>query len=684
MNESILNGLLNLFAVFASIVKINPEQAYKAVYSYLSSHFGVRDHKEHIELYTALRDMYDDSVIPVDKEMIIRNVCAQMQVKLTQEEQLLMLMRFIEFAYSNSQQFKEHILLFRLVARLFNISDEEFKEALVFISGGDYPSILTIDSNPEESDNHIYSEGLEGYIRVLYLDRFEKMIFTYYGTGMVLLNDNPVTPGMFYSWQHSSVIKSPLFQPIYYSDLLAVFNHLENKELVYLSGRDINFTFPNSRNGIHNFSFDLCSGQLTAIMGGSGVGKSTLLGILNGNICPDEGEVTINGHSLQTPEARRLIGFVPQDDLLIEELTVYQNLWYTARLCFDKLGDEELAGKVDSVLKDLDLKEIKTLRVGSPLNKTISGGQRKRLNIALELIRESAILFLDEPTSGLSSSDSEKVITLLKEQTHRGKLVVINIHQPSSEIYKLFDRLWLLDKGGYPIYDGNPIEAITYFKQAAKYTDPYTSVCDVCGNVNPELILNIIDSKRFDDSGNQTSLRKFTPEEWHNKYLQKRPAFNAVDITPLPENEQQQPPRWKQFLLFLERNVKTKLTNTQYLLIALLEAPILAVIVALLSRYMKDTGYTLWSNKNFISYIFMAVIVVTFIGMSISAEEIIKDRSLLKRERFIRLSRGSYLFSKIFYVFCISGIQTFLFILIGNAIIGVGWDMFLPGGVFYG
>ena len=86
------------------------------------------------------------------------------------------------------------------------------------------------------------------------------------------------------------------------------------------------------------------------------------------------------------------------------------------------------------------------------------------LNIALELIREPAILYLDEPTSGLSSSDSEKVIMLLKEQTHRGKLVVVNIHQPSSEIYKLFDCLWLLDRGGYPIYDGNPIEAITYFQ----------------------------------------------------------------------------------------------------------------------------------------------------------------------------------------------------------------------------
>lgn len=265
---------------------------------------------------------------------------------------------------------------------------------------------------------------------------------------------------------------------------------------------------------------------------------------------------------------------------------------------------------------------------------------------------------------------------LLKEQTHRGKLVVVNIHQPSSEIYKLFDRLWLLDRGGYPIYDGNPIEAITYFKQAAKYTDPDISVCSVCGNVNPELILNIIDSKKIDDSGNQTNIRKFTPEEWHAEYLASRPAFSPVEEEALPKNQQKKPSWFKQFLIFLERNIRTKLTNKQYLTITLLEAPLLALIVALLTRYMDGDEYTLLANKNFVSYIFMSVIVVSFMGLSISAEEIIKDRTILKREHFLRLSRSSYLTSKMVYLLAVSGLQSLLFIGVGNAIIGVGSEMF--------
>lgn len=677
MNETILNGLLNLFAIFASVVRIEKEQASRAVHSYLSSHFGVRSHKEYIELYNALCDMYDDSLFEIDKEQVVRNICEQMKVKLRSEEQLLLLIRFLEFAHTNSSEFENHLSLFRRIADIFGIPHGEFNDALAFITGTSSPSLLTISGEEQIDGHHIFRKGMDGAIRVFFIRRFDKQIFSYHGSGQVFMNDIPLSPDMFYTWQHSSVLKGPLFLPVYYSDLLTVFNKNEQKEVISLCGREINFTFKNSQNGLHNFSFNLESGQLVAIMGGSGVGKSTLLGIMNGGIVPDQGSITVNGYSLTTPEARQLIGFVPQDDLLIEELTVYQNLWFTARFCFADLSDEEIRKRVDAVLKDLDLLEIKALEVGSPIRKTISGGQRKRLNIALELIREPAILYLDEPTSGLSSTDSEKVIMLLKEQTHRGKLVVVNIHQPSSEIYKLFDKLWLLDRGGYPIYDGNPIEAITYFKQAAKYTDPDISVCSVCGNVNPELILNIIDSKKIDDSGTETNIRKFTPEEWHEKYISSRSHFVVVNEQPLPANRQKKPSWIRQFGIFFERNIRTKLTNRQYLGITLLEAPLLALIVALLTRYMDGEEYTLLANKNFVSYIFMSVIVVTFMGLSISAEEIIKDRTILKRERFLRLSRSSYLTSKMVYLLGVSGLQSLLFIAVGNAIIGVGSEMFM-------
>ncbi|WP_455624899.1 ATP-binding cassette domain-containing protein [Parabacteroides sp.] len=678
MNETILNGLLNLFAIFASLAKIEGGQARKAVNSYLTSHFGIRSHKEYMELFDEVQSFYDNPEFDIDRESVIINVCNQLKPKLMAEDQLLLLLRFMEFAHGNSEGLNKNLAIFHKIASIFNIDTESFDNLYAFVVGKKSSSILTINADDNDKDiNHIYRKGLEGEIRVLRLAQFDRMVFVYQGNGRVFMNDIPLTPGIFYGWQRSSVIKSPLFLPVYYSDVLDAFNQNEHKDRILLTGRNIEFRFKNSENGMHNFSFNLESGQLVAIMGGSGVGKSTLLSILNGNITPQEGSICLNGHPLNDPECKQLIGFVPQDDLLIEELTVFQNLWYTARLCFANLTDKEIEDRVNTILEDLDLSKIRDLAVGSPIRKTISGGQRKRLNIALELIREPAILYLDEPTSGLSSTDSEKVIMLLKEQTHRGRLVVVNIHQPSSEIYKLFDRLWLLDTGGYPIYDGNPIEAITYFKRIANYTDQDISVCGTCGNINPELILTIIDAKKIDDCGNQTNIRKITPKEWHESYVASRPRFPEVKSSPLPPNHQQKPSLWKQFCIFLERNIKTKLTNKQYLCIALLEAPLLAVIVALLTRFVPDEGYSLLANKNLVSYIFMAVIVATFTGLSISAEEIIKDRTLLKRERFLRLSRGSYLSSKIFYLFCISAIQSLLFIAVGNVLIGIGSEMFL-------
>src|SRR4030042_1978712 len=169
--------------------------------------------------------------------------------------------------------------------------------------------------------------------------------------------------------------------------------------------------------------------------------------------------------------------------MLIEELTVYQNLYFNARLCFGGYNEEQLKYTVEKVLLDLDLYEIKDLQVGDPMNKKVSGGQRKRLNIGLELLREPIVLFVDEPTSGLSSFDSQKVMSLLKNQALTGKLVFTIIHQPSSDILKMFDKLWILDKGGYMISDGDPVEALVYFKTETSQANAAESECQSCGNI---------------------------------------------------------------------------------------------------------------------------------------------------------------------------------------------------------
>lgn len=661
MNDIVLSSLLNLFALFGAECGISKEDSDAHVLNFLRSYSGIRDVTPYMTLYSDLRSYYDDFP-ELEKGSLIDGICQKLQGQLLRADQSGLVLRLLEFCSTNQASFDPEGDLFNKIKEDFRIYDYVYKDYVNYVKGIECDDVLIVD----------LEHGC-GKIKTLYLQKFDQLFFTYLGDENVLMNDIPVVKGMYQLWQQSAVLKIHGLSPLYYSSIVKLYNRNTEWEEFDLCGRDIDFRFAQGGdNGMHNLSFTLHSGELVAIMGGSGVGKSTLLSLLNGNLKPQKGTITINGHSIEEPGAKAHIGFVPQDDLLIEELTVYQNLWYTAKLCFDKVSEEELDQRVMSVLTQLGLDAARDLKVGSPINKYISGGQRKRLNIALELIREPAILFLDEPTSGLSSADTEKVINLLKAQTCKGRLIVVNIHQPSSDVYKLFDRLWLLDKGGYPVFDGNPIEAISYFKIAANYAGSEGTACPTCGNVNPEIVLNIIDEKALDATGHLSEHRKVSPQEWHDLYIKNRPDMEDPQVSDVPPTDQKRPSLLKQLRIFLRRNLSTKITNLQYVLVTLLEAPLLAAICAFLTRYTPDTGvYSIMENKNLVSYFFMAIIVAIFLGMSGSAEEIIKDRALLKREKFLRLSYGSYISSKILYMAGVCLIQTLLFIIVGNTIMGI-------------
>jgi len=427
-------------------------------------------------------------------------------------------------------------------------------------------------------------------------------------------------------------------------------------------------------------NFRIESGNLIGIMGGSGVGKTTLINLLHGKVAPSSGNIFINGYDINydSEELKGLIGFVPQDDMLIEELTVYENLYFNARLCFGEDNEEQLKHTVDKVLLALDLYDIKDLQVGDILNKKVSGGQRKRLNIGLELMREPVVLFIDEPTSGLSSFDSEKVMALLRSQAMSGKLVFAIIHQPSSDIFKMFDRLWLLDKGGYMIYDGDPVEALVYFKTETSQANAAESECPNCGNVETDNILHIVEVKVIDNSGYPGKERQISPRDWYAKYRNKMmPSLgNKPEKTVIPQSNFRVPGRADQIRTFIKRNVTRKFSDRQYMVINLLEAPLLAFILAYISKYSENGAYVFADNKNYPVFLFMAIIVALFMGLTVSAEEIFRDRKLLEREKFLNLSRLSYLVSKINFLFTLSAIQTLSFIVISNLILEVSGMFF--------
>lgn len=695
MSERILKALMQMFAIIAKVDGIN-NTGRLIVQSFLKQQLN----QEMVEQYLKIFDVYLEEYHKVSQRkegaakrtslgsVKILKICTQINTELTQKQKVVVLVRLLEFIYSNNEISPQELEFVTTVGETFNISDEEFKRAVNFVESKseavlDSPFLLVVDkkdAKPNFNVKHIQSVHLEGEIRILHIPSVSMYVMKYFGTDALYLNGQVLSQDKLYILTEGSSIRSPRVHPVYYSDIISRFLADTSKSKTTFIAQIEEYKFPTGRIGLRNVNIYEESGKLIGIMGGSGAGKSTLLNVLNGNEAPSKGSVLINGINIHTEKDRAegVIGMIPQDDLLIEELTVFQNLFYNAKLCFANLTDPEITERVNAVLSDLGLFEARDLKVGSPLEKTISGGQRKRLNIALELIREPSVLFVDEPTSGLSSRDSENIMDLLKELARKGKLLYVVIHQPSSDIYKMFDKMIILDVGGYPIYYGNPIDAIIYFKRLINHVKSDESECVECGNVNPEQIFNIIESKVLDEYGNLTRSRKISPSEWNEHYVEK--IENTLQ-KPTEKNESLMttlsiPNKFKQFKVFVTRDVLSKLANSQYMSINFLEAPLLGFILAFMVRYYdtdiaNKTGYIFRENENMTAYLFMSVVVSLFIGMMVSAEEIIKDRKILKREKFLNLSRISYLFSKITILFTLSAIQMVMFVLVANSLLSI-------------
>lgn len=694
MSERILKALMQLFSIVSEAEEVS-DNSRKIVESFLKQQLNQQLVDEYLKLYDDFIEAKTRKSADGKKKkrtsvnsVKVLLICTQINEELAQKQKIIVLIRLLEFIYANQAASEQEMEFVETVAETFNIPREEFDLCKKFVENTteqiiDEDLVLIVNNNKENENKkakHVYSEGILGKLRIIKIESVNMFFVRYFGDAELYLN------GILLSKKRSSIltqgssIRSSRVQPIYYSDIISSFFQDDNSEKIVFNVENLTYKFKGGNQGMHPFSFTEQSGRLVGIMGASGAGKSTLLNLLNGTYHPTTGQITINGVDIhnQPEEIEGVIGYVSQDDLLIEELTVFQNLYYNAKLCFADLSENQITKKVIDVLSSIGLYEAKDLKVGSPMDKTISGGQRKRLNIALELIREPAVLFVDEPTSGLSSRDSENIMDLLKELALKGKLIFVVIHQPSSDIFKMFDNLLILDTGGYPIYNGNPVDAVIYFKQLVNHVNAEESECVTCGNVNSEQIFNIIESRVVDEYGNTTDNRKVRPTEWYSTYKEKvaQDPSNFDKTTEKLSILAAIPNKWKQFKVFITRDVLSKLTNKQYLLINFLEAPFLAFILAFLVRYFNsdssnDAGYIFRENENFPAYVFMSVIVALFIGLTVSAEEIFRDQRILKREKFLNLSKGSYLASKITVMFVISAIQMISFVIIGNTILGV-------------
>ena len=701
MSEELLKAIIELFAIVAKERITEDERA--NIKEFLSVHLNQDAIGYYIDLFEqyccepevreqeAFQDLDEETIQFVDDWAKIMKTAKEVNKALTLQQKVVLVIKIIELIFADEDISERQENLIFYIGEALKISKKDIHVMKTFVTGQDHEAlsskdILIVDEGSGDSltqGPRIVAKNLTGLIAILRLPEIETYFIKYLGISTLYLNGIPIKSRKIGVLPPGSTIKGNKIQPIYYSDIVSKFLTGEIKSKLTFSAEHIFYHFKSGKVGLQNINIGEEGGKLIGIMGASGSGKSTLLHVLNGMEKPSGGRVKINGVNIHKDgeKIEGVIGHVPQDDLLVAQLTVFQNLFYAARLCFSQYDKAQTEKLVNKVLQNLGLHEIRDLKVGSPLDKTISGGQRKRLNIGLELIREPMVLFVDEPTSGLSSRDSENIMDLLKELSLRGKMIFVVIHQPSSDIYKMFDSMLILDTGGLQIYYGNPAEAITYFKEIVNAANKNQAACPECGNINPEQIFDIIETRIVNEYGRLTETRKISANQWY-QYFRAHTLLPKIEhFHEKLEAAQDIPNWWRQLKVFVKRDVLAKVADKQYLAINFLAAPVLALFMAFMVRYYDpgdggESQYSFFGNENIPIYFFMSIIVALFLGMTVSAEEIFKDQQILKRERFLHLSKNSYLISKLVVLFAISAIQSLTFVWVGNFILDVSGMFF--------
>jgi ABC-type multidrug transport system ATPase subunit len=411
---------------------------------------------------------------------------------------------------------------------------------------------------------------------------------------------------------------------------------------------------------IEDVSLTIFPCEFVGLMGPSGAGKTTLMNVLNGYSRPTAGDVFLNGQSLSGNYAQfaRHIGYVPQDDIIHRDLTVGQARYYTARLRLPRdFSDADIHQRIREVLRQLELEGTEDVLVGSPEKRGISGGQRKRVNLAMELLTDPLVLFLDEPTSGLSSEDALTVMRLVRGLAYSGKTILMTIHQPGLEVYRQLDNLALLSRDGTSpgrlAYYGPAFpDAVLFFNAGA--WDPGTSGqrCAECpANVpSPDEIL--------------CGLKRRTTEEWCRLFNQSKYRRDYVDARAGRQREsapaaRASPPRSLfpigQTWTLLCRTLAMKVRDRWNTGILLAQAPVIALLICIgLGTQLRagpgEPATDFEQHQLFpgavAAALFLLVLAGLWFGCSNAVREIVGEWAIYRRERMVNLSIPAYVASK--------------------------------------
>jgi ABC-type multidrug transport system ATPase subunit len=448
---------------------------------------------------------------------------------------------------------------------------------------------------------------------------------------------------------------------------------------------DLTHDFGPGARALDHIDFEVKRGEMLCIIGPSGSGKSTLLAALSGQREPTRGQVKLNGISLYERRGHLVpfIAHMPQEEALNPQLTVREHLRHAVTIRRPALSLAEHERRVDSMLAELGLQSIARRRVGSPGEKTLSGGERSRLNLALDLGSRAEVFLFDEPISGLSSKDSEHVAETLRSLA-REKIVIASLHRPGAPVLRLFDKVLLLDSGGRLAYFGSPAGMVGYFRDA----------CDELGITHPsvasasplgaDFVFDVLETplSAIGGGSNTGAARRFPSSFWQERFessalitalrsgggpISRLGEPKAAEHLPLPPK----PSRRLHaviavFFTHFQRSLLSKLRNRGTLYSSCLEAPILAALISITLRSSPEGSYEFATALHIPAYLFLSVTVAMFLGLTNSATEILRDRPVLRRERNCQPGAASYVAAKFLALGLVAAFQCLIYLIVGN------------------
>jgi ABC transport system ATP-binding/permease protein len=464
----------------------------------------------------------------------------------------------------------------------------------------------------------------------------------------------------------------------------------ERKQIESMVVEDVIHDFGPDSRALDNITFEVRRGEMLCIIGPSGSGKSTLLSVLSGQLAPTRGKLRMNGIDLYE-HRERLVPFIahmPQEEALNPQLTVREHLRHAITVRRPALSLAEHERRVDSVLAELGLQPIARRRVGSPGEKTLSGGERSRLNLGLDLGSRAEVFLFDEPISGLSSKDSEHVAETLRSLA-REKIVIASLHRPGAPVLRLFDKVLLLDNGGRIAFFGTPTAMVAYFREACDELAISHPSVTAGTPLGADFVFDVLETPLSAIGGglNPTAFRRFPPSFWQERFESvalvrslepgNGPAPRATEDA--PGDQLPVPPKPTRrfhallalFATHFQRSLLSKLRNRGTFYSTCLEAPLLAALIGITLRSSPKGAYDFSTALHIPAYLFLSATVAMFLGLTNSATEILRDRPLLRRERNCQPGAGLYITAKLCALGMVAAAQCLVYLIIGNWILEI-------------